>query len=217
VSLKDIRTQAGNSSSCDFKTASIEFYEGLLAGVQGELESPQGVTVQVSPNSVTLSWPLISDVITHRVEIKQGSVWSKVYEGLQGGVVLVQLTPNSRFELRVFASNALRSSHPVYLEATTTAVTPNKASEEDDLDFEAPKNYGALLRNDAQVSDIDFCEIDELEHEIFGKFVHDHEKLENSPVDGKDPFFDVFLTSEEYRRVVAAAHDQLHRRKILLA
>jgi hypothetical protein len=75
-----------------------------------------------------------------------------------------------------------------------------------------PNNFGTLLRNEALISETDLIEIDDLEHEIFGKSTGElnNFKVESVEEDGEDLFFDVFLTSEEYRRVVAAVHDQLY-------
>jgi len=133
-----------------------------------------------------------------------------------------QLSPNTRYEMRVSSRNPSGSSPNVYFEATTTYEETSKTNEheeEDELDIQTlQKNLGNLLRNDnTAFSESDFGEIDELEFEIFGKDNFESEKFEaGSPKDhDKDPFFNVFLTSAEYRRVVAAAHDQLHRQKIL--
>ena len=86
--------------------------------------------------------------------------------------------------------------------------------EEDEFDYNTPQNYGTLLRDEDGLSESDFSEIGELESEIFGKFANEPDPFEFAAdhVDAadKDPFFDVFLTTEEYRRVITAAHDQLY-------
>eukprot|EP00026_Physarum_polycephalum_P000649 Phypoly_transcript_00650.p1 GENE.Phypoly_transcript_00650~~Phypoly_transcript_00650.p1 ORF type:complete len:1327 (+),score=210.69 Phypoly_transcript_00650:37-4017(+) len=203
ASLKDLRGKV------DFKTDSIEFFEDLLAGIQSPPVPPEGISAHVTPHSITLAWSEKKEVSVYVVDIKVGSEWRKVYEGVQETVLIDHLAPSTCYDIRVTASNASGSSPPTYLQATTA---------HEELHCVSPTSYGNVLRNSVGGSDIDLGEIDELESEIFGK-APEEEEFEAGPAeeDGKDPFFDVFLTSEEYRRVVAAAHDQLHRRKTLAA
>jgi len=186
----------------------MEFLQDLLAGIQSPPAPPEGIFAKVTPHSITLTWPVKKEVSVYVVEIKVGSEWCKVYEGVEEAVLVEKLAPNTSYDFRVAASNSSGSSPHTYFEATTGKVEQKYAT---------PTNYGTVLRDSVGGSEMDLGEIDELESEIFGKIAHGEEKFEAGPAEevGKDPFFDVFLTSEEYRRVVAAAHDQLHRRKIL--